>query len=325
MSSTVLYRKVGEQFFNSNGIPLAGYRLYYYQSNTTNLLDTYSEQTGTTTNANPITLDSSGRIPTPVFLGSTYDYTEKLTDTNDVVISPWPFNGIPKATVQSPTVTGYERLYQPWTSISLSPQTIGAGSAGNAYEYNCAGGNITVNLPAASAVQEGTGFTFKKTDTSANQIVITPNGSDNIDGANLPLYIGVKGMSVGITSDGSSWQASIFAAIPFMLAAQVQYITTSTSTLNVDMSKGWIIALTLGASVTTFNVTNWPPSGTLGKLQIEVSQGASYTLAWPTSTVWFEGEVPVVTAGAGAKDTYVLTSTNGGTNKRGYVVCSNMS
>jgi hypothetical protein len=183
-----------------------------------------------------------------------------------------------------------------------------------------------VNLPAATAVQEGTGFTFKKIDTTANQIIVTPNGTDNIDGANLPLYIGVKGMAVGITSDGASWQASIFAAIPFMLAAQSQSVATSSSTLSIDMSKGWIVALTLNHTITTFNITNWPASGTMGKLQLDITNGGAFNIGtWPSATVWFEGAVPTVTSGSGKKDTYVITSTNGGTNKRGYVVSVNMS
>jgi hypothetical protein len=324
--TTVLFRKLGEQFSDQNGIPLAGYKLYYYQSGTTNLQDTYIEQTGVTKNTNPIILGSSGRLRTAVFLGSTYDYKEVLTDTNDVTVQPWPFDGIPKAVVTANPITGFERLYMPWLTVTSTPQTIGAAAVGTAYEYDCTLGSIVANLPAANTVLAGTGYCFKKVDSTANIVTITPNGSDTIEGANSPLYIGVRNMAVGIISDGVQWLATLFSSMPFMLAAQKQIVSASAGALSIDMAKGWDVALSLGGTVTSIAVTNWPTTGTLGKLQLDIANTGAYNITgWPGTTVWFNGITPTITSGNGKKDTIILMSSDGGTNFRGYVASQNMS
>jgi hypothetical protein len=52
----------GWQFFDNNGVPLAGGKLYTYAAGTTTPQITYSSISGSTPNANPIILDSAGRI-----------------------------------------------------------------------------------------------------------------------------------------------------------------------------------------------------------------------------------------------------------------------
>ena len=52
----------GWQFFDNNGVPLAGGKLYTYVAGTTTPQTTYSGISASTPNANPIVLDSAGRI-----------------------------------------------------------------------------------------------------------------------------------------------------------------------------------------------------------------------------------------------------------------------
>lgn len=49
------------QFFGTDGLPLVGGKLYTYSAGTTTPLATYVDHTGTTTNTNPIILDSNGQ------------------------------------------------------------------------------------------------------------------------------------------------------------------------------------------------------------------------------------------------------------------------
>jgi hypothetical protein len=49
-----------QQFFNANGLPLAGGQIYTYAAGTTTPQATYTSSTGSTPNTNPIVLDSSG-------------------------------------------------------------------------------------------------------------------------------------------------------------------------------------------------------------------------------------------------------------------------
>lgn len=56
------------QWFDNSGNPLAGGIINFYASGTLTLANTYSDATGLVPNANPLTLDSSGRPPTAIFL-----------------------------------------------------------------------------------------------------------------------------------------------------------------------------------------------------------------------------------------------------------------
>jgi hypothetical protein len=63
------------QFFDNNGVPLAGGLIYTYAAGTTTPAATYTSSTGVTAHANPIVLDAAGRIPTgEVWLTSSVDY-----------------------------------------------------------------------------------------------------------------------------------------------------------------------------------------------------------------------------------------------------------
>jgi hypothetical protein len=60
----------GWQFFDNNGVPLAGGLLYSYAAGTTTPLATYTTSSGSTANSNPIILDAAGRPPSEIWLTS---------------------------------------------------------------------------------------------------------------------------------------------------------------------------------------------------------------------------------------------------------------
>lgn len=70
----------GWQFFDNNGVPLAGGLLYSYTAGTTTPAVTYTSSTGLIANTNPIVLDSAGRV-NEVWLttGSTYKFVLKTS------------------------------------------------------------------------------------------------------------------------------------------------------------------------------------------------------------------------------------------------------
>jgi hypothetical protein len=66
------------QFFDSNGVILSGGKLYTYAAGTTTPQATYTSVSGATPHANPIVLDSAGRVPGgEIWLtnGQTYKFT----------------------------------------------------------------------------------------------------------------------------------------------------------------------------------------------------------------------------------------------------------
>ena len=77
-----------EQFFDSNGDPLSGGKLNTYIVGTTTAKATYTTAVGDVEQANPVVLDSSGRIPSDLY-GVGY-YQIVLTDSDDVTIYTIP-------------------------------------------------------------------------------------------------------------------------------------------------------------------------------------------------------------------------------------------
>lgn len=78
----VIYTQHFAQFFDDNGNPLSGGKLYTYSAGTTTPKPTYTTEDATVENANPVILDSAGRA-TIFILGS---YRFDLFDANDVLI-----------------------------------------------------------------------------------------------------------------------------------------------------------------------------------------------------------------------------------------------
>jgi len=58
-----LFGGVGAQFFDNNGVILSGGKIYTYAAGTTTPQITYTSSSGATPHANPIILDSAGRVP----------------------------------------------------------------------------------------------------------------------------------------------------------------------------------------------------------------------------------------------------------------------
>jgi hypothetical protein len=71
------------QFFDANGNPLAGGKLYTYAAGTTTPLATYTDYGGGTANSNPVVLNARGEAS--VWFG-TSQYKLKLTDADDVEV-----------------------------------------------------------------------------------------------------------------------------------------------------------------------------------------------------------------------------------------------
>ena len=77
------------QFFDANGVPLSGGKLYSFAAGTTTPLPTYTSASGLVNNTNPIILDSRGEAS--VWLGDT-SYKLRLTSATDVEI--WTVDNI---------------------------------------------------------------------------------------------------------------------------------------------------------------------------------------------------------------------------------------
>ena len=76
----------GWQFFDNNGVPLAGGKLYTYAAGTTTPATSYTSSNGSVPNTNPIILDSAGRVSGEVWLTSSASYKFTLATALDVTL-----------------------------------------------------------------------------------------------------------------------------------------------------------------------------------------------------------------------------------------------
>jgi hypothetical protein len=116
---------VAAQFFDNNGTPLAGGKLYTYLAGTTTPQVTYTSSSGVTAHTNPIILDSAGRVPSGEIwlLSTTYKFV--LKTSTDVLIA---------------------------TYDNISGIGIPSNSALNPLDYGAVGNGITNDTAAITAV-----------------------------------------------------------------------------------------------------------------------------------------------------------------------------
>ncbi len=109
---------VAAQFFNNNGVPLSGGKIYTYEAGTTTPATTYTSSSGTTAHTNPIVLNSAGRVSTgEIWLIGTLYYKFALYDANNVLIAT--YDNIP------PFGDAFQVIYTPPFTDSVST-TVGA-------------------------------------------------------------------------------------------------------------------------------------------------------------------------------------------------------
>lgn len=118
----VLYSPWGNsQFFDANGDPANGWKIYTYAAGSSTPLSTYTDSTGTVAQSNPIVINSLG-FPTTgqIWLTSGLSYKLVLTDASDVV----------KKTQDnlSGVLTSSSSTISQWVAAGLTPTYISATS-----------------------------------------------------------------------------------------------------------------------------------------------------------------------------------------------------
>lgn len=149
-------------------------------------------------------------------------------------------------------------------------------------------------------------------------------------------YLGVKTSDPSVDNDGNSlntgalyfnttqglkvYNGTTWVAISDPWTDAIQEITHSGSgTLNIDYSAGKTVRITQSANITGLTVSNWPATGYLARLTIELRRTGSPTISWPSGTIWSSGGgAPSLTSGG--KDIIALLTTDGGTIIYGNVV-----
>ena len=151
----------GAQFFDNNGDPLSGGKLFTYQAGTTTPLSTYTTSSGTVAHTNPIILNAAGRVPSggEIWLG--FAPTKFIMKTsNDVLIATWDnVSGLGASQYVADTLTGNGS--QIAFTLSAGPYSVGSmlvyinGVYQNRSSYTIAGTTLTFSEapPATSTIE----------------------------------------------------------------------------------------------------------------------------------------------------------------------------
>ena len=169
------------QFFDANGNPLAGGKLYTYAAGTTTPLATYTDYGGGTANANPVILDSRGEAS--VWFG-TSQYKVKLTNADDVeVYTVDNLNGPDAATLAALAASSGSSL--------IGYINSGSGAVARTVQDRL---REKVSVKDFGAVGNGTA-----NDTAAIQAAITAAAARGNGGATVYFPAGTYRINSGIT------------------------------------------------------------------------------------------------------------------------------
>lgn len=154
----------GQQFFNDNGSPLSGGLIYTYQSGSSTPLATYTDNNGNIANANPIVLDTAGRVPNEIWMFAGYTYKFVIKTSANVLIQTLD-NLYP--ILQNSTAVG--------DTIPAGLIAMWSGSTGSIPSgwLLCDGTNGTPNLRNSFIVGAGDTYSVNATGGSADSIVVS--------------------------------------------------------------------------------------------------------------------------------------------------------
>ena len=141
----------GAQFFDDNGTPLSGGKLYTYFAGTTTPATMYTDSTGANAHTNPIILDSAGRTPSEIWVDGGLVYKFILKTSTDTLIGT--YDNIPG--IDDPTsFNNLIAVIGTNTLLGTSTPPINGYVAGATYSFvvpNTNTGAVTISIDGLGA------------------------------------------------------------------------------------------------------------------------------------------------------------------------------
>ena len=251
---------VAGQFFDNNGNPLTGGKIFTYAAGTTTNQATYTTASGGTAHTNPIILDSAGRVPSgEIWLTDGLAYKFIIKDSTDVLIGTYDgVSGINSnfvnftnqqeiqtATAGQTVFTLTTMQYQPSTnSLSVFVDGVNQYGPGASYAYvetDSTTVTFTIGLHAGAEVKFTTSNLNSSAGSDAFNVSYTPPFTGSVGtnvGDKLAQTVSVKDFGAvgdGVADDTAAIQAAINAMVGIgrgvVYVPPGTYRTTSTITL----------------------------------------------------------------------------------------------
>jgi hypothetical protein len=215
------------QFFNNEGLPLNGGKLFTYQAGSTTPFPTYTDVNGLIANTNPIILGTDGRPPSTIWLTNGFFYKFILTDANDV------------------TIQTYDNLYgiigtapSPPTPIPSGVILLWSGSIGSiptGYVL-CNGSNGTPDLRDRFIVGAGSTYAVNASGGSADAIVVShTHTATSTSVVTDPGHVHNTSLHNGTTNFGNNYSGAPFTASGAAnTGSATTGITVATTTTNAS-------------------------------------------------------------------------------------------
>jgi hypothetical protein len=233
---TVLAQQPKAQFFDANGTPLVGGKVYTYAAGTTTPLQTYTDASGATANTNPVILDSRGECNLWFSTASSY-----------------------KVVLESATGT------LQWTVDNIS--TYGTLASQNSNNVNITGGTITgvtltVNVVGDVSGNAGTvtnGVYLDAVQTVTNKTLTGMASASTVkDSLGTDYTIGFRSVpqslnTTAAASDiGKHLYVSATTTVPSgVFVAGNEFLVVNSSASTVTLTQGSGTTLRLGGTATT--------------------------------------------------------------------------
>lgn len=212
----------GAQFFDNNGTPLSGGKIYTYAAGTTTLQTTWVDPAGITPNANPIVLDSAGRPPQEIWLSAAYSYKFVIETSNGILIRTYDnIPGLPQpGLVNDASSISYEQG---------NTVTAGAFVVGNTYRIASVG---NTNFVAIGAAANSTGVIFTATGAGSGT-----GTAYNVQTVAAKLQQTVSVQDFGAVGDGVADDTAAFLAA-FATSSKHIYVPSGSYrlTATIDMN-----------------------------------------------------------------------------------------
>jgi hypothetical protein len=235
----------GAQFFTNNGVPLAGGLIYTYAAGTTTPVATYTSSSGATPHANPIVLDSGGRVASgEIWLTTTTVYKFVLKTSADVTIATYDnVGGSPNVADLLLAANNLSEL----TNTATARTNLGLGTAATAaatsFASSGANSNITSLTGLTTPLSVSQGGTGNATLT-VNAAVVGGATSTSAVSAVRPGQLG----NVLTSTAGSTVNATA-------LVAGTEYSVLSLGTTNFTTVGATSTSLTGSIAGTVLTVT----------------------------------------------------------------------